>query len=438
MCESALLKACEIADTFIHDHAPNELNLKSDTKRKILDKIEKNRTYYGLESKNEYNWNGNSGKGKHISIVPFLDSTIFDDLESHILLSLKSNQFGPFLESEIFKEFIENQKIETLFMLATPRKAASPSSAIQATENIDFLFMLNNSSSSRSNSSTSTDSRDGSLAKSFVNCEPLSVGEVKYLKSVLLEYDQSLKWTLLSYSKEQEIYVMIGDHSCEQNFGRKDLMFYKSVTHYQYSSDKVFNALINFEFRKNYTNEPLLEGDFVKYHPKPSNQLGILDSELLETAIISESFEMKWPIRNREFVTSCAATKTITQDSPQLETFYLFKKSTQNDVNETIRSKLKNIRGYCISALKVEPTSSTSCKASQVLFMDMKGLLTQNWAQKILTFKGGSKKKGTKITLQSTPQQQLSQWIEKDSHLSLNSPIADAILKTLAENQNIL
>src|SRR3989338_2754886 len=121
-------------------------------------------------------------------------------------------------------------------------------------------------------------------------------------------------------------------------------MFYKSVTHYQYSSDKVFNALIHFEFRKNYTNEPLMEGDFVKYHPKPNNQLGILDSEFLETAIISETYEMKWPIRNREFILSCVASKSSTPENPQLETFYLFKKTT-NDQNESIRSKLKSVRG---------------------------------------------------------------------------------------------
>lgn len=492
------MKACEIADTFIQDHAPNELNLKSDTKKKILEKIEKNRNFYGLNSQREEDDDVN---GKQVSAVPFLDATIFDDLEAHILLSLKSNQFGNFLASDIFKNFVENVSIETLFILGTPRKGVS------STGGVDFLQLLN-SKHSQKTFSTRISINSYNI---FTHSEALTLREVQYLRNTLLQYDHSSPiWTLLSYSKEQEIYatVMDGDSFCEQLFGRKDIMFYKSVTHYPYGSDRVYKALIDFEFRKSHTTEPVSSSEISKYisgNVASSNSLHSsvstgCSNQQLDTVILSELYEMKWPIRNREFVTSCAGVRVTTYIHPSnsnssatsmslisnqtstnhastnhnngntkdtigttsnLDTFYFFKKSCNhqniidlqqvlnsdkalliggvlfnNSLSTTANSKFKNtVQGYCLSALKVEPTSSTSCKSTHVMFVDMKGLLTQNWAQKILTHKSKSGKKH--VTLLKTPQQEMAQWIEKDSLVAWNSPVTDAILKTLNENVNI-
>ncbi|KAG2374054.1 hypothetical protein C9374_011133 [Naegleria lovaniensis] len=474
LSQAALLKACEIADTFIQDHAPNELNLKSDTKKKILEKIEKNRIFYGLDKEQLVVREENDDvKGKHVSAVPFLDSTIFDDLEAHILLSLKSNQFANFLASDIFKDFVENESVETLFILGTPRSGHQGIS----TGGVDFLQLLN-SKHSRKTFSTRISLNSHNI---FTLNEALTLREVQYLRNTLLQYDHtSPNWTLLSYSKEQEIYatVMDGDSFCEKLFGRKDMMFYKSVTHYQYGSDRVYKALIDVEFRKFHTTEPVSASEISKYIQSggKSQLLTASLNQQLDTVILTELYEMKWPIRNREFMTSCAGVQvthstsvnsgtfqsnndndnrtTVSSSLSNLDTFYLFKKSCNNNqydlqllgsehslfnsstANASSHSKFKNtVQGYCLSALKVEPTSSTSCKTTHVMFVDMKGLLTQNWAQKILTHKSKSGKKH--VTLLKTPQQQMTQWIEKDSLMALHSPVTDAILKTLSENVNI-
>jgi len=180
LSEEALQKAYEIADTFIHDNSPNELNLQSNLKKKILDKIERNRSHYNTSSPLD----DGTERPEHcrrVSVVPFIDSTLFDDLESYLLLSLKTSQFQPFLDSDVFKQFIENQPLSVLVMLGKQRETS------------DIIIKV----------------KDQQQEQPFENImkesESISHMEAYFLRSIL-ESQSSDMWSLVNSTDESQLF----------------------------------------------------------------------------------------------------------------------------------------------------------------------------------------------------------------------------------------
>ncbi|KAL9642295.1 hypothetical protein ABK040_007294 [Willaertia magna] len=311
--------------------------------------------------------------------------TIFDNLETEILLSIKENYFKSFLESDIFKQFIVKNSIEVLHEIGSLKFDAS----LRLVESF------------------------GDLTN-----DTMTLKDAKFIKMKLdSEVDcneQNSEWKLISKRKSKNSNHILYFSLQTFDFGSSTgVTFFRIEVDFPYPALLVLNTLIEKEYRiENDGNLTNLEA--IKYNPSNYNNSienntiidtsHLIDNNLsnhhnvneknnntndknkttdnhnkidvnnypndteiqLATCNILETYWLNWPLADREFLGCYACVFDETKQS-----YYILRKTCH--CKEIPNPRKGKIRGAGVGGWKVTILDENSCKYTQVFYVDFKG-----------------------------------------------------------------
>ncbi|KAL9652410.1 hypothetical protein ABK040_012065 [Willaertia magna] len=335
--------AIEIYDKFIKERSNNEINLPAEQKLKIKQIVNllNNKT---VES-NKTTIENNEEQQQQLTIgqINNLMKQTFDELESTILIMIKESKFKTFLESDIFKKFIQTQKLYVLTEIGTPK--------IDSTFN--YIHSLTN-----------------------LNSDVFTINDFKFLKNKMLDNSKE-EWDIVSQSKNHKCYLSTKTWDFGTSVG---LQIFKFEVEFPYTVQQVMNTLCELEYRYEYDGE-LKRTDIVKLIDKEihNSEENIPQNSLaLASAVTSEIYKIIWPIADREFVGPNSAIY-----DPNSNSLIIGMKTMENKPYLP-EAKKGVIRGNALGGWLFQPinnnnnnneTTSSGTRYIQLFYMDFKGKL---------------------------------------------------------------
>ena len=269
--------------------------------------------------------------------------TLFDEVESMVLLSLKESHFKSFLESDTFKQYAKKQPLKTLYEIG----------AVKANTTLFFVESLGDLKSER-----------------------FSVNDFQFLKDQMLNTDKK-EWELIGSSDAHKTFLSNKTFDFGGSLG---LQFFKFEVTFPFGVKECMNTLMEQEYRLKYDGELAVINQLNYAHMKPSTNTA---HPTMASSITQEIYKLGWPLDNREFIVSSSG---IYDSAAGM--YIIGKKTCQSDKAPPVRKG--TLRVTCLGGWGFQPIDEHTTKYYQVFYIDFKGNVPRAFIRALL--KGRAKR----------------------------------------------
>ncbi|KAG2388520.1 hypothetical protein C9374_000684 [Naegleria lovaniensis] len=304
-----------------------------------------------------------SNLGNH----PACPKTLFDEVESHVLLQLKQNHFVSFIESEFFLQFLQKQPLQVLYEIGSIREG----SVLQLADSLCETLRIEN-----------------------VTCQ-----DFKFVKNQLVS-NLAQDWELIGSNAHYKCYLSTKTYDMGESQG---LHFFKFHVTFPYHVLQVMSTMFEMEYKKKIETH-LTHTERVAYLEKNfenSNSSSAMKgtrssstssmasnnssnsqtnqtahshaSELLMASVlVYEKYKLVWPLSDRDFVT----TQSGAFDANSNTYFWIMKGLSEC---ARVKKEEKNvIRGLSFGGCSFRELTPNSTEYSQLFYMDLKGRIPKS------------------------------------------------------------
>nr|CAG4716976.1 unnamed protein product [Naegleria fowleri] len=299
--------------------------------------------------------------------------SLFDEVESQVLLQLKENHFVAFLESDFFKQFLKKQPLQVLYEIGT----------LKCDSVLQMADALNDT----------------------LRVEHVTLQDFKFVKNQFVSNNPN-DWELIGSNSHYKCFLSTKTYDMGESEG---LHFFKFHVTFPYHVSQVMSTMFEMEYRRKIETHlthtervAYLEKNFSStlnssstmsalscssscssssphhHHrqgPPSSSSSFSSASVLMSSVLVYEKYKLVWPLTDRDFVTSQSGAYDATTS-----TYYLVMKGLtecQPSRLEVVLGKKEDnknvIRGLSFGGCAFREVSPTSTEYSQLFYMDLKG-----------------------------------------------------------------